>query len=65
MMPAKFFIAFWFLQKKTWASLSGRSYVALVLIAGLILMTNLLTLVQNMVGLPTALMVIRRAAHQS
>ncbi|HYW71243.1 MAG TPA: hypothetical protein VE961_09420, partial [Pyrinomonadaceae bacterium] len=35
---------FWFLQKPFWESLTGRTYVAWLLFADFILMTNLLTL---------------------
>jgi hypothetical protein len=43
-VPATFLLSFWFLQKPFWESLRGNSYVAWLLFADLILMTNLLTL---------------------
>lgn len=50
-IPATFLISFWFMQKVFWERLSGPTFVGFVLVAGLILMTNLLTVAQNMVGL--------------
>lgn len=46
-IPATFLISFWFLQREFWENLTGRTYVAWILIAGLILMTNLLTVAQK------------------
>jgi hypothetical protein len=43
-VPATFLLSFWFLQKPFWEALTGRTYVAWLLFADLILMTNLLTL---------------------
>jgi hypothetical protein len=47
-IPATFLIAFWSLQKEFWERLSGQTYVAWFLIASFILMTNLLTVAQNL-----------------
>jgi hypothetical protein len=44
LVPATFLLSFWFLQKPFWEALTGRTYVAWLLFADLILMTNLLTL---------------------
>jgi hypothetical protein len=46
-IPATFLISYWFLQKEYWESLTGETYVGWLLVASLILMTNLLTVVQN------------------
>jgi len=43
-VPATFLLSFWFLQKPFWENLRGNSYVAWLLFATLIVMTNLLTL---------------------
>ncbi len=45
-IPATFLMSFWFLQKPFWESLTGKTYVAWLLVASLILMTNLLTVAQ-------------------
>jgi hypothetical protein len=47
-VPATFLISFWFLQKEFWENLTGKTYVAWLLVASLILMTNLLTVAQNL-----------------
>lgn len=47
-IPATFLVAYWFLQKEFWERLTGRSYVAWILATSLILMTNLLTVSQNL-----------------
>jgi hypothetical protein len=47
-IPATFLIAFWFLQREFWQKLKGKTYVAWLLLASLILMTNLLTIAQNL-----------------
>jgi hypothetical protein len=47
-VPACFLISFWSLQKEFWGNLTGRTYVAWLLVASLILMTNLLTVAQNL-----------------
>lgn len=47
-IPATFLISFWSLQKEFWENLTGKTYVAWILMAGLILMTNLLTVAQNL-----------------
>src|SRR5436190_7233649 len=44
LVPATFLLSFWFLQEPFWESLRGNTYVAWLLFAGLIIMTNLLTL---------------------
>ncbi len=43
-VPVTFLLSFWFLQKPFWEALRGNTYVAWLLFAGLVLMTNLLTL---------------------
>jgi hypothetical protein len=58
-IPATFLISFWFLQKAFWQRLTGPGFVAFVLVAGLILMTNLLTVAQNTTGLRYFLSAIR------
>jgi hypothetical protein len=58
-IPATFLIAFWFLQKPFWENLTGKTYVAWLLVAGLILMTNLLTVAHNTAGLHYLLGTIR------
>jgi len=45
-IPAAFLMSFWFLQKPFWESLTGKTYVGWLLFAGLVLMTNLLTVAQ-------------------
>lgn len=45
-VPATFLMSFWFLQKAFWERLTGKTYVGWLLVAGLILMTNLLTVSQ-------------------
>jgi hypothetical protein len=50
-IPSTFLISFWFLQKAFWERLTGPTFVGFVLVAGLILMTNLLIVAQNMLGL--------------
>jgi hypothetical protein len=45
-VPATFLMSFWFLQRAFWERLTGKAYVAWLLLAGLILMTNLLTVSQ-------------------
>jgi len=45
-VPATFLMSFWFLQKAFWERLTGKTYVGWLLLAGLILMTNLLTVSQ-------------------
>lgn len=45
-IPATFLMSFWFLQKAFWEHLTGKTYVAWLLFAGLILMSNLLTVSQ-------------------
>lgn len=45
-IPATFMMSFWFLQKAFWERLTGKTYVVWFLVAGLILMTNLLTVAQ-------------------
>ncbi len=47
-IPATFLISFWFLQKEFWERLTGPTFVAFLLVAGLVLMTNLLAVAQNM-----------------
>lgn len=46
-IPAIFLISFWCLQREFWENLTGRIYVMWLLVAGLTLMTNLLTVAQN------------------
>jgi hypothetical protein len=58
-IPATFLISFWFLQKAFWQRLTGPGFVAFVLVAGLVLMTNLLTVAQNTTGLRYFLSAIR------
>jgi|SRR5215471_583425 len=50
-IPATFALSFWFLQKTFWERLTSKTYVGWSLVAGLILMTNMLTVAQNMAGL--------------
>lgn len=45
-VPATFLMSFWCLQEPFWGKLTGKSYVVMLLVAGLILMTNLLTVAQ-------------------
>jgi hypothetical protein len=45
-IPATFLMSFWFLQKTFWETLTGKTYVAWLLFACLILMTNLLSVAQ-------------------
>jgi hypothetical protein len=45
-VPANFLMSFWFLQKAFWERLTGKRYVGWLLLASLILMTNLLTVSQ-------------------
>ena len=47
-IPAIFLISFWCLQRELWETLMGKTYVAWLLIACLALMTNLLTVAQNL-----------------
>ena len=58
-IPATFLISYWFLQKESWHRLTGQTFVAFVLVAGLILMTNLLIVAQNTRGLRFFVGVIR------
>jgi hypothetical protein len=44
LVPVTFLLSFWFLQKPFWEVLTARKYVAWLLFADFILMTNLLTL---------------------
>lgn len=47
-VPACFLIAFWSLREEFWRRLTGPTYVAWLVVASLILMTNLLTVAQNL-----------------
>ncbi len=64
-IPATFLISFWFLQKAFWERLTGPTFVGFVLVAGLVLMTNLLTVAQNMLGLRYFVGVLRSYFHFS
>jgi hypothetical protein len=44
LIPATFMMAFWFLQKPFWDRFTGKTYVIWLLVAGAILMTNLLNI---------------------
>lgn len=45
-IPATFLMSFWSLQKRFWQTLTGRTYVAWLLFASLIIMSNILSFAQ-------------------
>jgi len=45
-VPATFLISFWCLQEPFWKNLNGSTYVVALIVAGLILMSNLLAMAQ-------------------
>lgn len=63
-VPCTFLIAFWFLQREFWQNLTGRTYAAWLLAAGLVLMTNLLTVAQNMRARPHISGALRRVVPE-
>ena len=47
-IPAIFLLFFWSLQREFWQKMTGATYVLWIIVAGLVLMTNLLTIAQNL-----------------